>query len=251
MSRAMSRRWRPSTASRSCRSSRSWRVTAAASAGGAASSTSAAALASRPCAWPRSPGRGPSPGSTRAPTSSPTRRGGPRRPVSASTSGSAMPPPCPGRRRASTASAPSGCSSISTAGRPRCARCAGSRDPAAGSPSSSPTSRRRRSTCPTARRCAGRWRTRRTPRWSRAGCPARSSGSCGIWACRTSRSRRGSSCSRRISAPPTSRASGGMLRRPGPCRRTSSRPGSPGLPDCTPKGRLFGTVGYFLFTARA
>ena len=33
MSRAMSRRWRPSTASRSCRSSRSWRVTAAASAG--------------------------------------------------------------------------------------------------------------------------------------------------------------------------------------------------------------------------
>ena len=56
-----------------------------------------------------------------------------------------------------------------------------------------------------------------------------------IWACRTSRSRRGSSCSRRISAPPTSRASAGMPPRPGPSRRTSSRPGSPGLPDCTPR----------------
>ena len=74
--------------------------------------------------------------------------------------------------------------------------------------------------------------------------PCRTSGSAG------SRWRPGWRSSRRTSARPTSRRSGGTPPRPGRSPRPSSTPGSRGSPTCHARGRLFGTVGYFLFTAR-
>ena len=66
-----------------------------------------------------------------------------------------------------------------------------------------------------------------------------------------SRWRPGSRSSRRTSARPTSRRSGGTPPRPGRSSAAELDAWLAGIADLHARGRLFGTVGYFLFTARA
>ena len=100
-------------------------------------------------------------------------------------------------------------------------------------------------------RCGGRWRTRPTPRWSRAGYRGRFSGCWPTSGSVGSRSRPGSRCFRRTSAPRISPASGGTPPRPARCTADELAAWLAGIADLHARGRLFGTVGYFLFTARA